>query len=486
MLLQLPERELLQRNGNYLALMQLMGSVGIENQALFPVEEPESLLTTSIRRKLEEVPPLPFERCIFRVPERLRKINEAAFMPRVVSIGPFHRNKASLQAMEEQKLRYLKIFLKQTEEKLCLEDYVKAIRGWLQGARNSYGEAIDLNDEEFLQMILVDGSFIIMLFLLNSFPKWRERNDPIYHKPWVVNDVVRDLKLLENQLPFFVLEGLFNLAFGSSITFLELTYKFFGREDLDMVSISSMATSNSGVKHFVDALRYCYLPLTPRPQAFCRLVEFTCGASELHEAGVKFRKAKSPCLFDIHFHHGVLDIPCFRVHDSTETLFRNLIAFEQCYYRDDSYIVDYVSFLDCLINTPKDVELLVQNGIIDDWLGDSSEVAFILNTLCKETVFGNSGFYFTQLCADLNAYCRTPWHKWKAALKHDYFKTPWSTAATLATVGILLLTLIQTITSKVSSRARERSSRPEKAQKGSNLTSANQPSLFPCKAHLIN
>ncbi|KAK6927515.1 Protein of unknown function DUF247, plant [Dillenia turbinata] len=76
-------------------------------------------------------------------------------------------------------------------------------------------------------------------------------------------------------------------------------------------------------------------------------------------------------------------------------------------------------------------------------------MAFILKTLCKETVLGNSGFYFTQLCADLNAYCRTPWHKWKAALKHDYFKTPWtwSTATTLATWGLLFLTLIQTIAS---------------------------------------
>ncbi|KAK6927513.1 Protein of unknown function DUF247, plant [Dillenia turbinata] len=344
--LPLPERELLQRNGNYLALMQLMGSVGMENHALFPVEESQNQLTASIRRKLEGVPPLPFERCIFRVPERLRKINEAAFMPRVVSICPFYRNKASLQAIEEQKLRYLKNFLKRTEEKFCSEDYLRAIRGWLQGARKSYGEAIDLNDEKFVEMIL--------------------RNDPIYHKPWMATDVVRDLKLLENQLPFFVLDGLFNLAFGSNISFLELTYKFFGKEDLDMVAVSSMAISNSGVKHFVDALRYSYLPLTPRPQAFCREVEFACGASELHEAGVKFRKATSLCLFDIQFHYGVLDIPCFRVHDSTETLFPNLIAFEQCYYRDDSYIVDYVYFLDCLINTPKDVKLLVQNGIIDD------------------------------------------------------------------------------------------------------------------------
>ena len=45
--------------------------------------------------------------CIYRVPERLRKLNEKAFTPRVVSIGPLHRGKENLKAMEDHKIMYL-------------------------------------------------------------------------------------------------------------------------------------------------------------------------------------------------------------------------------------------------------------------------------------------------------------------------------------------------------------------------------------------
>ncbi|KAL6202972.1 hypothetical protein ACLB2K_026676 [Fragaria x ananassa] len=42
---------------------------------------------------------------IYRVPEKLRRLNENAYTPRVVSIGPFHHGKESLKPMEEHKKR---------------------------------------------------------------------------------------------------------------------------------------------------------------------------------------------------------------------------------------------------------------------------------------------------------------------------------------------------------------------------------------------
>jgi len=45
---------------------------------------------------------------IYKVPGRLREVNEKASTPRVVSIGPIHHGKEKLKAMEDHKKMYLR------------------------------------------------------------------------------------------------------------------------------------------------------------------------------------------------------------------------------------------------------------------------------------------------------------------------------------------------------------------------------------------
>jgi|UniRef100_A0A2K2BQY8 hypothetical protein len=65
-----------------------------------------------MRKDLENLSPLSKECCIYKVPRRLRVLNEKAYAPQVVSIDPFHRDKKELQEMEEHKRMYLQDFLK--------------------------------------------------------------------------------------------------------------------------------------------------------------------------------------------------------------------------------------------------------------------------------------------------------------------------------------------------------------------------------------
>nr|POE82116.1 upf0481 protein [Quercus suber] len=44
---------------------------------------------------------------MFRAPTNMRQVNEHAYDPVLVSIGPFHYKKALLQGMEEHKLQFL-------------------------------------------------------------------------------------------------------------------------------------------------------------------------------------------------------------------------------------------------------------------------------------------------------------------------------------------------------------------------------------------
>ncbi|KAF8389091.1 hypothetical protein HHK36_025776 [Tetracentron sinense] len=127
----------------------------------------DNLLAIEMTDMLKTVYPISPECCIYRVPEKLRGVNEAAYNPRVVSIGPYHHGKESLKVMEEHKWRYLKVFL-DLEQVKPLKYYVISSREMENWARKYYSESIKLSSDEFIKMMLLDGCFIIVFLLRPS------------------------------------------------------------------------------------------------------------------------------------------------------------------------------------------------------------------------------------------------------------------------------------------------------------------------------
>ena len=60
----------------------------------------------------------------------------------------------------------------------------------------------------------------------------------------------------------------------------------------------------------------------------------------------------------------LLKIPSMKLTNWTEILLRNVVAFEQCDYHVEWAVTDYIILLDCIINTEKDVEILVEKKIM--------------------------------------------------------------------------------------------------------------------------
>jgi hypothetical protein len=413
-------------------------------------EDRDTQLVNDITKMFENSEPLLSPKCcIYRVPHDLRRLNEEAYTPQCISIGPFHHGDKRLETMEKLKVRYFKRFVKKAT--LNLKKLVSMIRDKEGDVRDCYAESIQLSSDDCVKLILMDASFIIVFFLIYQFEEWRSDDDLIVLVPHMMQNIIKDMWLLENQLPFFVIKEIFNFAFApypNFPSFIELTFIRFRGYNTQIMS----PNPNLEIMHFLDLLRTFFLPQSLRlPQRGNDVgVEPLYSASQLHNAGVKFKVGLSKCLFDIKFKNGVLEIPCLHLHDGSEFLFRNLVALEQYHYVNDAYVTDYIILVDSLIDTVKDVDLLVQKKILINSLGGSNAVTTLTNNLDTNVTYSPSKSIYCNLLKDLNTFYEDPCHIWKATLRHDYFSTPWITVSTVAASIFLVLTLIQTVCSIIS------------------------------------
>uniref|UniRef100_A0A803MJR5 Uncharacterized protein n=1 Tax=Chenopodium quinoa TaxID=63459 RepID=A0A803MJR5_CHEQI len=333
-----------------------------------------------------------------------------------------------------------------------LEKYIEVIKNWEDVARSYYEEKISLSSNEFIEMMMIDAAFIIYLFIYCSerfgIPKF-----PINEKI-----IKQDIFVEDNQLPFFVLNLLYSITFGEAypeISFQDLTCNYISNNSVSgrikpATGKENVLRNTSEVKHLLDFLRVWHLPSELGDGIYRTELTLPPSAEKLEVAGVKFKASESKYLLDIRFSDGVLEIPRLTMEDSTEGLLRNILFFEQCRQFHDvsasSYFVDYVSFIDALINTREDVQILVQHGVIKNLLGSDDEVANVVNQLRKNIMINNHSFYYSDIAEKLNAHANTRRNKWMAILRKDYFNHPWSIISVVYLAILLFLTVLQVYT----------------------------------------
>ena len=422
-------------------------------------------LSLHLDDKLTHLSGAHFECYIYKVHDRLRRQNERAYEPEILAVGPYHHGKGNLRMMEEHKLRYLKLLLERTNER-SVDRYIVAMRKLQERAQRCYSDSINLNKDEFVEMMLLDSCFVIELLRKFTITSLRDMHDPIFKMDWILHSTWRDLMLFENQLPFFVLVQMFNMTKvldpRDNIIDLVIRYYYSVREQYfcgnspgpERFLRASYQVSADDVKHFLGLIHHI------TTSSFAKLVsqrnvcdnkkrwDYIYCATELHEAGIKFKKAKYTPLFDIKFINGTLEIPEVAVEEKTECIFRNMIAHEE-HLQDTApkYITDYLTFLCCLINSPKDVSLLRRCGILNNMLGDDEAVAALFSRAVGCVFVSRDEFCYYDVFINVKAYCRQRWNMWKAKLRRDYFNSPWTIISFLGVVLLLLLTVTQTMLS---------------------------------------
>ena len=383
---------------------------------------------------------------IFKVPSRFRHVNKRAFKPEILSIGPYHRGKDKLKMMEEHKKRYLQKLLERRGES-SVERYVTAMIGLEGIARQFYDQSeVSLGQDEFVEMLLLDGCFIVEF--IRKYTNGTDDDDPVFKAPWILSSTATDMLLLENQLPFLVLQELFTMTSEQNEEDLFGMAFSFCRQIFPGLENHTIHPQNR-YKHLLDMLYYSGYQLpdssgSPNDNNW-HLIR---NAKELQEAGIKFKKREgSSRLFDVDFlENGTIEIPCLKINDTTESLFRNLVAYEQCSLCKHLYVTDYITLMDCLINTQEDVQILRHSGIIENGLGDDGMVCSLFNNLGINVILSHCRYFcYNKVFNGVEEHCNRKRNVWMAKLKHDYFNSPWALLSFLAAVALLLFTLVQTV-----------------------------------------
>ncbi|KAJ4973223.1 hypothetical protein NE237_006397 [Protea cynaroides] len=419
----------------------------VGNQSIVWVD---SIRTKISQRSISSLEPTS---CIYRVHQRIRQVNNDAYTPDTVSIGPYHRPNPNLEAMENHKLEYLHAVLDRTKETTSLEKYVEDLKKLEPEARKCYSEPIDLTPKQFTEMMLIDGFFIVEYFRKFSKVVLVDETDPIFNSKLIAARVVRDLVLLENQIPFLVLKTLFDMSNypkSSSLTLIQMALMSF--VDLIPNGINKYPKNASTIthKHLVDLLSYTLSNSLPKPSTIAVLStaqESLPSVMELQRSGVKFKKGSISKSFEslihIKFHKGIFEIPPLCIHDHTDSFFRNLIAYEQCHHTGSPHITSYAILMDYLINSANDVALLRNGKIIINLLGNDEKVSFLFSSLCDG--ISSNGFCYDELCNEVDVYYNKPYHYWKAAFKRKFCNSPWSIISVCTAFVLLFLTAWATV-----------------------------------------
>jgi hypothetical protein len=175
-----------------------------------------------------------------------------------------------------------------------------------------------------------------------------------------------------------------------------------------------------------------------------RLVFVTPNAEKMSAAGISFRSSSTDSLLDITFEGGVLKMPYVEFDYHKEIMFLNLMAFERLHPIIGSGVTSYVLFMDRIIDTGKDVELLKSEEIIDCVLGSDEELAKLFNDTLNKVGLMSKLSRLNDVQELVNEHCHQRWNKWQANLTQTYFTNPWVTLSVLAAEILLLATLLQT------------------------------------------
>ncbi|GLJ35878.1 hypothetical protein SUGI_0720080 [Cryptomeria japonica] len=164
---------------------------------------------------------------VFDVPKELLAVKPEAYIPQCVSIGPYHHWRSQLYEMERYKVTAALRFQKTLTSDYKFESVVEEVKKYNWLIRNCYHKYLDYSGEALAWLMALDTSFLLecLQFYVQQADQASSQVSSQVKRPYRVldpsgrsaihNAVMRDLMMLENQLPLFLLQKLLEVQLGS-------------------------------------------------------------------------------------------------------------------------------------------------------------------------------------------------------------------------------------------------------------------------------
>ncbi|OMO58145.1 hypothetical protein CCACVL1_25555 [Corchorus capsularis] len=443
---------------------------------------------------------------IQRVPSMLgeNKHFQKYFKPKVIAIGPLHHDDPGLQKAEKLKLKLAAYFIKTHGlEKEMLYSKIKMEIDYLKKCYDPKEiEQYYDDDEKLSWMFFVDGCAVLQAIYLRYAPDGevaQKESKELNIKNDLLTLVYVDLFLLENQIPYRVLDLLTSSSYNHGEQFKESIGRFIDgnvmtRAEMKKEWQQSQQNEKQMKKqqkkqhkgkqqkqeqqkehpHLLDRLRERLVGKDQKHRDWgygcLRLIKYILtynqkdkishhqhtvrNIKELREAGIWFTPSETSCLKDISFNRiccvGKLHLPPITVDDSTGPKFMNLIAYEMCPDFDNDFTVtSYICFLDSLIDEAEDVRALRDADILHNGMGSDEEVAKLFNKMNTDLVA--SPIIYSQVKTQIQNHCRNQWITYAAQAYHTHFTSPWTFLAFAGAIAALGLSALQTYYSVIQS-----------------------------------
>ncbi|KAK8584730.1 hypothetical protein V6N13_138680 [Hibiscus sabdariffa] len=176
----------------------------------------------TLESELEDENEIPVS--IFNVPKTLLSSDPDSYTPQLVAIGPYHYWRPELYEMERYKIDSAKRTQKNLVNNLQLDDLVEQLQRLAPKIRACYHKLLNFSNETLCWMLAIDASFLLEFLQIYAMKEGKLLTrvssrmshlvDYAGRKP-AHNAILRDIMMLENQIPLFVLRKMLQVQSAS-------------------------------------------------------------------------------------------------------------------------------------------------------------------------------------------------------------------------------------------------------------------------------
>ncbi|KAK2631652.1 hypothetical protein EUGRSUZ_L02628 [Eucalyptus grandis] len=450
-----------------------------------------------LEEELEDETEVPVS--IFSVPAVLMSSDPDLYTPQQVAIGPYHHWRPEMYEMQRYKLAAVKRYQKQLE-RIKFQSLVEQLVKLEPRVRACYHKYLDFNGETLAWMMAIDALFLLEFLQIYAIKEGKMLSRVSSRMSHLVdiagrksahNAILRDIVMLENQIPLFILRKmlefqyfLYNIIVPKVEGQPEIIEEEGNGEDKKDKGLSPLASSSSGtsyVKQFCDAIWNLLSKLNNGPIKMLKRLLFSNpvkplealfssqekedgkpenessnpykppsveeiaipSVSDLSNVGVRF-VATNGNLSSIGFDTkmATLYLPAISLDVNSEVFMRNLVAYEASNASGPLVFTRYTELMNGIIDSDEDVKLLREKGVILNRLKSDEEVAKLWNSMSKSIRLTKVPF-LDKAIEDVNKYYNGRWKVKLGKFMKLYVYGSWQFLALLAAIALLLLMTLQ-------------------------------------------